>query len=63
MFYTDAKKVKVGDTLLCRVNNNCPTQVLAIKHDRRYHIFTFVCSHGEYTHKQFLPPAENIEGI
>lgn len=55
MLYKDAKNVKAGDVLLCKPEGNRPTRILEIRHDRRYNIFLFVCPHGEYTHKQFLP--------
>ena len=61
MQYKDALKVKEGELLCLKYSNYKITQVLAIEHNRRYHMITFHCTDGEYAHKEVILPISNEE--
>ena len=61
MQYKDALKVQKGDLLCLKYSNYRMTQVLAIEHNRRYHMITFHCTDGEYAHKEVILPISNEE--
>lgn len=61
MQYKDALTVQVGDLLCLKYSNYKETKVVSIKHNRLYHMITFCCTDGEYTHKEVGFPISNGE--
>ena len=52
MQYKDALNVQEGDLLFLKHDNYRETWVLSIDHNRLYHMITFHCASGVYSHKE-----------
>lgn len=61
MQYKEALNVQVGDLLHLKYDNYRETHVLRIDHNRQFHLITYHCTSGTYTHKEVSFPLSNEE--
>lgn len=56
MTYRQAKKVKIGSTLMIKQKNYSTTRVWEIREDEEQQIVSFRCTDGTFTHKELSLP-------